>query len=95
MDLPWRFNKLCWEIVKKDMMTTLEDFDKEAFLDIGSNTTFISFIPRKGADLIKDFRPISIVGSMYKIISKVLACHVNEIMNDIISPNQSAFIEGC
>jgi hypothetical protein len=38
------------------------------------NATFISLIPKKaGAVDIKDFRPISLVGGVYKIISKVLA----------------------
>lgn len=76
-------------------MATMEDFHKEAFLDKGSNTTFICLIPKKeGADLIKDFRPISLVGSMYEIISKVLGFHLKEVIKNIISPNQSVFIGG-
>lgn len=33
------------------------------------------------------------MGSTYKIISKLLACRMKEVMKDIIFPNQSAFIE--
>jgi DNA replicative helicase MCM subunit Mcm2 (Cdc46/Mcm family) len=36
------------------------------------NSTFISLIPKiQGAKEVKDFRPISLVGGVYKIISKV------------------------
>jgi hypothetical protein len=38
------------------------------------NATFVSLIPKKAVAMdIEDFRPISLVGGVYKIISKVLA----------------------
>ena len=38
------------------------------------NTSFLTIIPKKGnAVNIKDFRPINLVGSVYKLVSKVLA----------------------
>jgi len=38
------------------------------------NVSFLALIPKKvDAVKVKDFRPISLVGGMYKIISKVLA----------------------
>lgn len=90
------FFKSYWEVVKRDIMETMENFYKEAFSEKGSNTTFICLVPKKeGADLIKDLRRINLVGNMYKIISKILACNLKEVINDIISPNQSVFIGGC
>ena len=38
------------------------------------NTAFLALIPKKANAMeIKDFRPISLVGGVYKIILKVLA----------------------
>ena len=38
------------------------------------NASFLTLIPKKcNAINIKDFRPISLVGSVYKLLSKVLA----------------------
>lgn len=43
---------------------------------------------------VKDFRPISLSTSVYKLIAKVLAERFKKIMPLIISPSQSAFVEG-
>ncbi|GKF74740.1 RNA-directed DNA polymerase, eukaryota [Tanacetum coccineum] len=42
--------------------------------------------------MVKDFRPISLVGSLYKIISKILANRLVGVLSDIVSDVQSAFI---
>jgi hypothetical protein len=59
------------------------------------NSTFISLIPKVfGAAKLKDFRPISLVSGIYKIISKVLANRLRLVLSRIISTPQNAFVEG-
>ena len=43
---------------------------------------------------MQDFRPISLIGSMYKIIAKLLANRLQRVLGQIISPSQSAFVQG-
>jgi hypothetical protein len=42
----------------------------------------------------KDFCPISLVGDIYKIISKDLANRLKMVLEKIISRSQNAFIRG-
>ena len=42
----------------------------------------------------KDLRPISLVGGLYKILTKVLANRIKRVMDKVISKSQNAFVEG-
>uniref|UniRef100_A0A2N9IK02 Reverse transcriptase domain-containing protein n=1 Tax=Fagus sylvatica TaxID=28930 RepID=A0A2N9IK02_FAGSY len=65
------------------------------FLNVSLNATFLSLIPKKvNAVEVKDFRPISLVGSVYKILAKVLANRLSVVLATVISPSQNAFIQG-
>jgi hypothetical protein len=41
-----------------------------------------------------DYRPISLMYSVTKIIGKVLAIHLSSHLNQLVSPCQSTFIRG-
>jgi hypothetical protein len=85
----------CWEVVKGDFMEVFTDFRAQGKFVKSINSTFISFIPKiHGAKEIKDFRPISLVGGIYKIIAKVLANRMRRVMKRIISKPQNAFVKG-
>ena len=43
---------------------------------------------------ILDFQPISLVGCIYKLLSKVLARRLRSIIGNLISENQNAFVGG-
>ncbi|GKE18757.1 RNA-directed DNA polymerase, eukaryota, partial [Tanacetum coccineum] len=59
----------------------------------GCNSSFIALIPKtQNAKTVKDFRPISLIGSLYKIIAKILANRLSSVIPDLISDVQSAFI---
>ena len=48
------------------------------------NSTFLVMVPKKeGVDDFKDFRPISLVGSLYKLIAKVLANILKKVMGRV------------
>nr|GEV48573.1 RNA-directed DNA polymerase, eukaryota, reverse transcriptase zinc-binding domain protein [Tanacetum cinerariifolium] len=57
------------------------------------NSSFITLIPKvPNANMVKDFRPISLIGSLYKVISKVLANRLVTVLEDIVDEIQSAFV---
>ncbi|GKA81332.1 RNA-directed DNA polymerase, eukaryota [Tanacetum coccineum] len=42
--------------------------------------------------IVEDFRPISLIGSLYKIIAKILANRLVGVLGDLVSEVQSAFV---
>ncbi|GJW19101.1 RNA-directed DNA polymerase, eukaryota [Tanacetum coccineum] len=51
----------------------------------GCNSSFITLIPKsQEAKMVKEFCPISLIGSMYKIITKVLANHLSLVISELI-----------
>ncbi len=64
----------CWDILKQDVMIVFHDFYATRNFEKSINATFLALIPKKpGAQECKDFRPISLVTGIYKIVAKVLA----------------------
>ncbi|GJU58347.1 nucleotide-binding alpha-beta plait domain-containing protein [Tanacetum coccineum] len=49
-------------------------------------------VENSDANMVKDFRPISLIGSMYKIIAKILANRLVLVLGDLVNEVQSAFI---
>nr|GEX96289.1 RNA-directed DNA polymerase, eukaryota [Tanacetum cinerariifolium] len=59
----------------------------------GCNSSFIALIPKvTGAKFVNDFRPISLIGSVYKVVSKILAKRLAVVISELVFNTQSAFI---
>ena len=60
-------------MVKEDLMKVFKEFHSRGIVNQSTNATFIALVPKKSqTSKILDFRPISPVTSLYKIIAKVL-----------------------
>ena len=58
----------CWRVVERDVLVVFEEFYQHCEFEKSLNATFIVLIPKKNdVSNIRDFRPISLVGSFYKI----------------------------
>ena len=76
-------------------METFREFHESGTFTRSLNTTFLVFIPKKGGvEDLSDFRPISLVGSLYKLLAKVLANRLKKVVGKVVSTYQNAFIEG-
>ncbi|KAM2004953.1 hypothetical protein FF1_000090 [Malus domestica] len=85
----------CWEILKGDILRVLEEFYENGIINAVTNETYICLIPKKPDSVkLRDYRPISLVTSLYKIVTKVLANRLKEVMGSTISPSQGAFVKG-
>ncbi|GJX10357.1 RNA-directed DNA polymerase, eukaryota, reverse transcriptase zinc-binding domain protein [Tanacetum coccineum] len=83
-----------WHLVDRDVCEAVRYFFKFFDLPKGCNSSFIALIPKiPDANLVKDFRPISLIGSIYKIIAKILTNRLVDVLGGIINEVQSAFIK--
>ncbi|XP_016178916.1 uncharacterized protein LOC107621409 [Arachis ipaensis] len=63
------FIKRCWNEIGSDFTTTVLDFFITSKLPADANLTWVALAPKfTGAKEIKDLRPISMVGCVYKVI---------------------------
>jgi hypothetical protein len=94
-DFTGSFLKYCWATIKYDFMAAVNAFYNLCCCNLHLiNSASIILIPKKDrAKTVGDFRPISLIHSFIKIITKTLALRLAPRMNEIISPFRSAFIK--
>ncbi|KAK2642542.1 hypothetical protein Ddye_024305 [Dipteronia dyeriana] len=81
--------------VSEDFMAFMRDFHKDGVVVKYVNSTFIVLILKVNRPtVIGEYRPIGLVGSMYKILTKVLNNRVKRVMKTVIGDFQMAFVEG-
>ncbi|GJT17383.1 putative RNA-directed DNA polymerase, eukaryota, reverse transcriptase zinc-binding domain protein [Tanacetum coccineum] len=87
------FYRHYWYLIHNDVYAAVRYFFMNIDIPKGCNSSFIALIPKSSnANLVKDFRPISLIGSLYKIIAKILANRLVGVLDNIVSEVQSAFI---
>ncbi|KAM0852955.1 hypothetical protein ACQ4PT_051408 [Festuca glaucescens] len=91
------FYQRAWPIIKADVMAGLLKLgigDGRGFARL--NKAVITLIPKKQEAMeVGDYRPISLVHSFSKLFSKLIANRLRRRLGDMVSTNQSAFIQGC
>jgi len=76
-------------------MRFLVEFHRNGKLTKGLNSTFIALIPKVSSpQRLNDYRPISLVGCLYKVLAKVLANRLRSVVGSVVSESQSAFVKG-
>ncbi|GJT47678.1 RNA-directed DNA polymerase, eukaryota [Tanacetum coccineum] len=87
------FYRYYWKVIESDVVDVVSFFFHNGFFHKGSNLSFIALILKiSDAHMVKDYRPISLIGSLYKIIAKILANRLVNVLGDIVNEVQSAFI---
>ena len=89
------FFQKCLSVVEKDVMTLFDHFHRSLEFERSLNASFLSLIPKKNNALnIKDFWPINLMSSVYKLLSKVLANRLRRVLDKLISELQNSFVGG-
>nr|GEZ79989.1 RNA-directed DNA polymerase, eukaryota [Tanacetum cinerariifolium] len=65
--------KKYWDLMRMDIFEFVNSFFASGSMPQGANSSFFTLIPKISNPLsVKDFHPISLIGTHYKIISKLL-----------------------
>ena len=81
--------------MEKDVIDFFVYFHWHSVSERSLNASFLTVIPKKSnAVNILDFRPISLVGSVYKLLSKVLANKLRAVLDNLIFKTQNSFVGG-
>ena len=81
--------------MKCEVMEFFGEFYNLGYFQRSSNVMFLVLVPKKReAKDPKDFRPISLVGSLYKLLAKVLANKLKKVVDTLVSNFQNASVIG-
>jgi hypothetical protein len=84
--------KKCWPIISEDFSDLcLAFYNKEVCLQ-NINVSYITLIPKiDNPDAVTDYRPISLLNSSIKLITKLLANRLQVVIFQLIHQNQYVF----
>lgn len=92
---PALFFQKFWDLVNGDVCRAVLGILNDGRDVSLINDTYIVLIPKvKNPQLPSQFRPISLCNVVHKLVSKVLANRLKEVLATVVSINQSAFVPG-
>ncbi|MFS7889004.1 putative RNA-directed DNA polymerase [Helianthus anomalus] len=89
----FRFVKRFWNLLEEDFYRIMVEFHDTGIINSGCSSAFITLIPKVKSPMgLKDYRPITLIGVISKVISKILANRLKKVLGKLISDSQSAFL---
>ena len=85
----------CWRVMESDILAFFDESYDYGKFEKSLNASFNALNSKKHkASNIRDFRPISLLSSVYKMLAKVVAYQLRGVLNGLISESQNAFVGG-
>ena len=88
------FLKSCWTTIKGDFYRMCNDFHSNNICLRSINSSFITLILKvDGPKTVNDYRPISLLNSSVKLLTKLLANRLQTVITELVHRNQYGFIK--
>jgi hypothetical protein len=93
---PPDFYKFFWKDISVLVYESLKHVITKGEMSIDQRRGVINLIPKKDKDVryLKNWRPISLLNTDYKIMTKVLAVRLKQVLPSVINPDQVAYLKG-
>ncbi|XP_024006452.1 uncharacterized protein LOC112082963 [Eutrema salsugineum] len=83
----------CWDVIGAEVSAAVSEFFSTGQMLKKWNATVLVLIPKiLNASKTSDFRPIALLNTVYKVVSKILAGRLKKILISVIENDQSAFM---
>ncbi|KAK3523094.1 hypothetical protein QTP86_014400, partial [Hemibagrus guttatus] len=88
--LPAEFYKAFWAVIGQDVLDVLRDSIRRGELPLSCRRAVLTLLPKKG-DLthLKNWRPVSLLCTDCKLLSKALASRLTKVMERLIHQDQT------
>lgn len=88
------FFKKCWHIIKEDIIQLCNVFFSGKVSLQAINSSFITLVPKSSHPVTpNDFRPISLLNSILKLITKLMANRLQNVILSLVHKTQYGFIK--
>ena len=83
------FLNFFWEEFKGNIIGVVKNFEEGGRWPKGANASFITLVLKcENPQQLNEFKLISLVGSMYKIVTKILSTRLKKVLNKVIDQRQ-------
>jgi hypothetical protein len=90
------FFKACWSIIKADLVAAIQEIFalRSGCWNLFNSAHIVLIEKKEAAEEIGDYRPISMLHSVAKILAKIMAARLAPHLDQLVSHSQSDFIKG-
>ena len=94
--LPTEFYKFFWGYLKYIVYDSFKWSIENKSLSVDQKRGVITLVPKHGKDVrhLSNWRPISVLNTDYKILTKLYALRLQTVLGDIINPDQVGYLKG-
>jgi hypothetical protein len=93
--LPYEFYKHFWPVIGEDLVSVFNDCLASGSLPFTQRSGLISLLHKKNDKMdTKNWRPISLLCTDYKILAKVLTNRLKSVISSVVSPVQTCGVPG-
>ena len=91
--IPAEFYQELWEEIEMDIFNFASESIEKTYINEDLNISKIALLPKtEDMSRIKNFRPISLLNTLYKLVAKIYANRMKPLLHHWILPSQTGFV---